>query len=266
MRFQLCKTSDKIPTSNLYIYEPKIDGERIIAIKNGNSVKLLNRNRKTNEYQFEKSKQYPEIVEELLAQEHDFILDGEIACSDLRKGINVFNQRALQTNPFKIKMLIEKIPIKYFVFDILQVNGTNVTELPLVERKNILNSFLIETKHIEIVKFYHNPKELWKKVKRNQLEGMVAKLKNSPYRFERNSNWLKIKNYDEMIVNCLGYKQDSKRSKFGSLITDRCNVSLLTEENKRFYLKFKPKKVKVRYYGIYPSGKLRNPVFLGWCV
>jgi hypothetical protein len=105
---------------------------------------------------------------------------------------------------------------------------------------------------------------VWKIVKLRSLEGVVAKRKDSSYDFERNSNWLKIKRIDTVIVNCLGYKQDSKRSKFGSMITDRCNVSLLTQENKDFYLKNKPDRAIIRYYGVYPSGKLRNPVFLEW--
>jgi len=263
VNFQLCNTALEIPKEN-FIYELKIDGERILAIKDKGKVDLWNRNRKTNELQFNKNEQYPEIVEELEEQEHDFIIDGEIACAKLEDGINIFNRRALQTNPFKIKMLVERIPIKFYAFDILSVDGKMITDLNLIERKNALNSFLMDTKHIEIVPYWFNFNELWKIVKLRNLEGVIAKRKDSTYDFERSNNWLKIKNIDTIVVNCLGYKQDSKRSKFGSMITDRCNVSLLTQENKDYYLNNKPKKARLRYYGVYPSGKLRNPVFLEW--
>jgi ATP-dependent DNA ligase len=257
---QLCEPRETIPISDEYIYEIKLDGERVKAIKKGSSVNLINRRG------FNKNAQYPEVVEELKSQEHDFILDGEIACADIRKGLDVLNRRALQTNPLKIKFLIDAIPIKFYVFDILEVDGKDVSEQPLLIRKTILNSFLLDTEHIEIVKYWFrsNVNQLWKRVERENLEGIIAKKKNSPYRFERNENWIKVKLARKTIVNCLGYKEDSSRSPFGSMITDKGNVSLLTQENKDFYLKNRPEKAIVKYYHTYPSGKLRNGIFIGW--
>jgi len=256
---QLCEQRETLPISDNYIYEIKFDGERVRVIKKGEEVLLFNRRG------FNKNFQYPEIVDELRSQEHDFILDGEIACADM-SGLNILNRRALQTDDFKIKLLVEQIPVKFFVFDILEIDGKDVREQPLLIRKTILNSFLLDTEHIEIVKYWFSSqvKELWKRIERENLEGVIAKVKVSDYRFERNSNWIKVKHTREVVVNCLGYKQDSKRSPFGSMITDKGNVSLLTEENKKFYLEHNPKQAVVNHFGIYPSGKMRNPRFERW--
>lgn len=265
--FQLCHTSDRIPNTDLWIFENKYDGERIKVIKKGKSVKIWNRNRKTNEHQFEKSYCYPEVVEDLRIQPNDFILDGEVACAD-GSGLDKFNRRALQTDRLRIELLRDMIPVKFYVFDVLQINGKDVRDNPLIIRKTILNSFVEETPSIEIVKYWFsfNVKELWYDVLKNNLEGIIAKRKDSVYVPKRTHTWLKIKNIKEMVVNVEGFKETSGRSLHGSLITDRCDVSLLTVGNKEYYFKHKPKKIKVRYYGVYPSGKLRNPVLVGWNV
>jgi hypothetical protein len=75
---------------------------------------------------------------------------------------------------------------------------------------------------------------------------------------------LKIKRTREEVVKCKGYETHSGRSVFGSMITDKGNVNLLTKENKEYYFKNKPKRALVRHYGIYKSGKMRNPVFVRW--
>jgi ATP-dependent DNA ligase len=257
--FQLCEENKEIPKGD-YFYQLKLDGERIIAIKKGNDVKLINR--LTNSV---KNTQYPEIVNELKTYKNDFVIDGEVACMDIHKGLDVLNQRSLQSNPFKIKFLIERIPICYYVFDILEFEGKSCMNLEFMSRTVILANNLGENRHISILDSYRDGQKLFEFVKKENLEGIVAKKKTSSYQFKRNSNWIKIKNFDTMSVDILGYKQDSKRSAFGSAITNRCNVSLLTEKNKSYYFKERPKRALVKHYGIYPSGKLRNPIFLEWC-
>jgi len=262
--FQLAKTIDIIPDSDLFVFELKVDGERCKAIKKGDRVELWNRDRKTNEHKFEKSEIYPEVYEDLKIQQHDFVIDGEIACADLNKGLNEFNKRALLSNPFKVKLLRDVIPVKFYVFDVLEVDGVDVTKEKLIIRKSILNSFLEETENVGIVKYWfkENVNELWDYVKKNNLEGIMAKRKDSIYVPNRTWTWLKIKNIGETIVNILGFKETSGQSSHGGLITDRCDVALVTEQMKQDYFDLKPTKARLRYYGVYPSGKLRNPVLL----
>jgi len=256
----LCKPTEEIPEGNYY-FERKIDGERILAIKLRDKVELWNRDRKNNKRHFEKSLQYPEVVKELKEQKHDFVLDGEMACAS-GEGLEVFNRRALQTNPFKIQFLKNSIPIKYFVFDILWVDGHIVKNEPLHIRKTILNSFLEDTEHIQVLPYYTDGKELWKKCLKENWEGIIAKEKNSTYKEGSSGEWLKIKNVKETIVKILGYKETSGRGSHGALRTDRCDVALTTEQLKREYFEIKPRLARVKYYGVYPSGKLRNPVLI----
>ena len=264
-KFQLCKSAsiDDVKDKDRYIWELKYDGERVMAIKRGDKIQLWNRNRKTNEYQFEKSYCYPEVVEDLMIQIHDFVIDGEICCADIHKGLDKFNQRALQTNKLKIELLRNIIPIKFYVFDILECDGVDVRNQKLIIRKTILNNALEETENIEIVPYFFDGKELWKKCLKENWEGIIAKEKNSTYKEgSRSGEWLKIKNVKETIVKILGYKETSGRGSHGALRTDRCDVALTTEQLKREYFEIKPSLARVKYYGVYPSGKLRNPVLV----
>jgi len=260
--FELCEESKDIPNSDEWIYELKFDGERVRAIKKGERVELWNRNRKTNQLQFEKSLQYPEIIEDLMLQIHDFTIDGELSCADLSKGLNEFNKRALSQDKFKIKFLVEQIPIKFRVFDVLEVDGVDVTKEKLIIRKTILNSFIDETDNIEIVRYCFDGKELWNEVLKNGYEGMIAKRKNSVYVPKRTFDWLKIKFQKELIVNIEGFKETSGQGSYGGLITDRCDVAIRTLQQLKEYLNIKPTKARLRCYGQYPSGKLRNPVLM----
>lgn len=261
MMFELCKKSDVIPKGD-FLFEKKYDGERVKVIKKGKSVQIWNRNRKTNQHQFEKSHAYPEIVEDIFIQIHDFVLDGEMATAD-GSGLDKFNKRALQTNKLKIELLKDVIPVKFYVFDILECDGVDVRNQPLIIRKTILNNALEETDNIEIVPYYFNGNELWKEVIKNDWEGIVAKKKHSVYIPKRNDSWLKIKHIREMIVDVLGFKETSGRSSWGAIRTNRCDVALTTEKQLMEYRKLKPTKARVKYYGVYPqSQKLRNPVLL----
>jgi len=262
--FQLAHTIDEIPKSDDWIYEIKEDGERIKAIKKGDRVELWNRDRKTNRHRFEKSNVYPEVTEDLMIQIHDFVIDGEVNCSDRTKGLDMFNRRALLSDQFKIRIMRGVIPVKFRVFDILEINGKDVTDVPLILRKSILDSFIEETENIEIVKYWFsdNVDELWDLVEKFKLEGIMAKRKVSPYVTNRTYSWLKIKNIKETVVNIINYKETSGQGSHGGLITDRCDVALTTEQLRREYFAKKPTKARLRYYGVYPSGKLRNPVLL----
>lgn len=143
------------------------------------------------------------------------------------------------------KNLAEESPATYVIFDILEKNGEDLTELPLIERKEILKCSVKEGKHVCLVDSIDKlGDEYYKVVAANGLEGVVAKKKDSVYeQGKRSESWLKIKQLQSCDCVIFGYTEGegSRSSTFGSLVLglyDKkakpvyvCNVSSgLTEE------------------------------------
>jgi bifunctional non-homologous end joining protein LigD len=90
-----------------WIFEPKLDGVRCLAFKDGIDVRLLSRNK------LDLSQAYPTVSKALGRQAHDFVIDGEIAAvKDGRTSFALLQQARRMT-----------VPIMYFVFDIAFVDG-----------------------------------------------------------------------------------------------------------------------------------------------
>jgi ATP-dependent DNA ligase len=140
-----------------WLFERKFDGIRLLAYKCGADVRLFSRNR------------LPQHVPHLAAAiarlpADEIILDGEVTW-DLQSG--------------------------YHVFDILWVNGHNVTSLPLEERRALLAE-LPFTAPLQRVELLDDP-EPWERARREGWEGVIAKRRGSPYEHRRSKHWLKMK-------------------------------------------------------------------------
>ena len=115
-----------------WIFEPKIDGTRCIALA---KKRVLLTNRRLVDISY----RYPELVSALSSLNREFVLDGEITV--FRKGIPSFRslaERDHQNDPIKIDYLSRAMPASYVVFDILSLDGESLMHLPLKERKRIL--------------------------------------------------------------------------------------------------------------------------------
>jgi bifunctional non-homologous end joining protein LigD len=122
------KLLDEPPVGGDWIYELKFDGIRLIAVKNGSKVNLISRNRN------ELAGRFPEVVEAVkLLPITDCVIDGEVVALD-EKGGSSF--QLLQAR----EMEGRQSPIYYYVFDLLQAAGKNLTRLPLERRKALLSS------------------------------------------------------------------------------------------------------------------------------
>src|SRR5688572_18396034 len=106
-----------------WIFEPKLDGIRCLAYRNGNNLDLYSRN------QLRLNETFAELVEPLLKQKpQSFIVDGEaVALEGDVSRFATLQQRGQ-----------ESIRIFYYVFDIVQLDGRDVARLPLLERKELL--------------------------------------------------------------------------------------------------------------------------------
>ncbi len=190
-----------------WIFEVKWDGYRIIAHIEKDLVNLLSRN--TQNY----NSDFSPIVEELLNIKDKMILDGEVVVVD-SKGRSDFQALQSYRNSGEGKLM-------YYVFDILKFKNRDLRKLPLTERKEILKKVLPK---LGLVKYSDHIDEEGKKffslAKKNDLEGIIAKKKDSIYESgERTKSWQKIKILKQQEVVIGGYtKPEGKRNEFGSLL------------------------------------------------
>ena len=173
---------DKLPDSDKYLYEIKLDGYRAIAGRSGSKVILLSRN--DNDF----AGRFPAIAKALHTLPDETLVDGEIAVLDSegRPSFKLIqNHQAL------------KGTLVYFVFDVLVFKGKSVMERTLDERKVLLEKSIVR-KLREPLR-YMRPVEgslddLVESVKAHGLEGLVAKRRDSKYEpGERSGAWQKMR-------------------------------------------------------------------------
>jgi bifunctional non-homologous end joining protein LigD len=191
-----------------WLFEIKWDGYRAIAeIQKKGDVKLYSRNGLT----FDKA--YPKVFAALSKIKKSAVIDGEIVVFD-EKGKPSFQKLQNYKNT-------DKYPIQYYVFDCLEIDGKSITKLPLLERKELLKALIPDSDVIRYCDHVDDEgKMLFREMKKMQLEGMIAKRKNSIYLpGKRTPDWLKIKNIQSQEAIIVGFTAPKgARSYFGSLI------------------------------------------------
>jgi len=190
-----------------WIFEIKWDGYRAIAtVKNG-EVDLRSR----NDLSF--ANRYAVATEALKDLPFDAVLDGEIVALD-EKGYSSF--QFLQN-----WQRDEQGQLVYYVFDILWLDGYDLTALPLIERKRILKEILPGS---DIIRYSDHIEakgtDFFEAAKQQGLEGIVAKKSNSPYSLNaRTKDWLKIKTTARQEALIVGFtKPRAIRQYFGALV------------------------------------------------
>ena len=197
-----------------WIYERKFDGERCLAYRHGTAVRLLTRNR------LQVNSTYPEIGEAIGAQNSaDFVVDGEVVAFD--RGTTSFarlQQRLGVRHPGP--ELRRRVPVYYYVFDILYAGGQDVRHLPLRDRKRILRNTLTFAAPLRFATHRNRDGEAYlAQACRNGWEGLIAKRADAPYQAGRSRDWLKFKceNSQEFVIG--GYTDpEGTRHGFGALL------------------------------------------------
>lgn len=199
---QLALLLDHVPKDDGFLYELKYDGYRMLAFIEGNSVRLLTRN--ANDY----TNKFDAIAHSLieLAKGRPMVFDGEIVVTD-NSGKTYF--QALQAY---LKSKNSKNPT-YIIFDILALDGKDLRDNTLIQRKSILKDLLKDSpsnlyysEHIE-----GNGKENFDAACESNLEGVIGKKSNSTYKGNRDGTWIKLKcdKRQEFIIG--GYTLTDKR-------------------------------------------------------
>lgn len=192
-----------------WIYELKWDGERCIAYldpKGGTDL----RNKRN-------AKMLPKVPE--LSEIHrqvgkPCILDGELMCLvDGKPNFSAIQRRSLMSNGFKIELEAKKHPATFVAFDILSLDGKDLTMQPLMERKKLLQKTVKENGRIAVSRYFEGTgTALFALAKQQGLEGVVGKRKDSVYiQGKRTKDWKKIKNLlDDDFVVCGYIRKDNR--------------------------------------------------------
>lgn len=187
-----------------WVFEPKLDGIRCIAYKRGSSVKLLSRN------QLDLTPTYPAVAAALASQSGDFVVDGEIAAV---KG---------EVTSFSLLQQVhrQQVPVVYFCFDLLHLDGYDVTGLPLTVRKDLLAEALAFDEPLRFVSHVEEEGEAYyREACKRGWEGLIAKRASSRYARGRSKDWLKFKCSFEQEMVVAGFTDpDGARSHFGALL------------------------------------------------
>ena len=197
-----------------WIFERKLDGERALAFRDGERVRLLSRNRKDLDHT------YPEVVEALGDQPtSEVVLDGEVVAFEGRQTSFARLQGRMQLrDPDRARR--SGIAIFYYVFDLLHLEGHDLTRLPLQRRKALLRMAL---RFRDPLRLLTHRREHGQRYHREACgkgwEGLIAKRASAPYAVGRSRDWLKFKCVaDQELV--IGGFTDPKGSRagFGALL------------------------------------------------
>jgi bifunctional non-homologous end joining protein LigD len=185
---------ETLPAGGEWLYEVKFDGYRALLLKNGTKVQI--RSRKDNDL----TRSYPSIAEAAAQlQARSAVIDGEIVAVDSqgRPSFQALQHRAAHP----------RHAIAFYAFDLLHLDGKNLTSAPLRERRSKLPRVLNESGILLSAELGGTASDVIEAVRGLGLEGVIAKRRDSQYiPGERSSAWQKVKldRQQEFVVG--GYR------------------------------------------------------------
>jgi len=192
VRPMLATLSDRRDFDDRWLFERKLDGVRVLAVRDASGVRLLSRTGRSI------GATYPEVVEALAAQDcADFTVDGEVvALRDGRTDFGLLQQRLGLTDPRAVRA--SPVAVHYYVFDVLALAGWDTTRLPLRTRKSLLRDALGFEDPLRWTPHRNHPRDrpdadLLADACGRGWEGLIAKRADATYQQRRSRDWLKLK-------------------------------------------------------------------------
>lgn len=198
-----------------FIFELKFDGIRAVAFLGEDKTYIINR--KSSNIS---ETTYPELCDLHKQVSANCVLDGEIiALTNGKPDFFKLQSRALNSNPIRAGFAAKSDPVQFVAFDIMHYDGRDVVDLPLHERKKLLQNVIKENERIVVSKHVEEQgRALFALAEKEGLEGIIAKRKSSLYKEGiRNGDWLKIKVRHDTDFLLAGYKFDADVDKIVSL-------------------------------------------------
>jgi len=200
-----------------WLFEIKWDGYRAIAFIQDGKVRLVSRNQNELTARYPELKDMPGFVKAKAA-----ILDGEVVALDKdgRASFSLMQQRTGFRPGGRKAVAKAEVPVLYYAFDLLYLDGYDWRRVPLEQRKKRLASILQPGDSLRYSDHYEaQGKALFEIARDKKLEGILAKRRESCYEERRSRDWLKIKIRHRMECVVGGYTQpEGTRAHFGSLV------------------------------------------------
>jgi len=212
----LSSGADRPPPGSDWVYERKLDGVRLVAVRSRNRTRLYSRIQRDNTATF------PEVAAALdVAAEEDLVVDGEVVAFDgeatsfglLQSRIGISDAR---------KALAVGTPVVFFAFDLMTYAGHDLTQLPLHARRRVLAEAITFVEPLRLSEERTgDPSDLLREARERAWEGLIAKRVGSRYEpGRRSSHWLKLKVVleQEFVIGGFTESAAAARTGFGALL------------------------------------------------
>ena len=215
IRPALATLTEKAFSDPEWLFEIKWDGVRTLTALRDGRVQMWSRSER------DITREYPELsqmAKNVDAQEA--WLDGEIVVLD-KEGRSDFQRLQLRFGVQRpSSKLLEQVPVVYYVFDLLYLDGHDLRNVPLLQRKELLRQILHDGPQMRYSDHVvETGNELFQAAVRLNLEGIIAKKVSSPYPSGRSSNWQKIKLEKDLDAVVGGWTDPrGAREYFGALL------------------------------------------------
>jgi bifunctional non-homologous end joining protein LigD len=199
-----------------WLFEIKWDGYRAIAFIAKGKVRLVSRNQNDLTAQYPELQNVPSFI-----QAETAILDGEVAALDEqgRSSFSLMQQRTGIRSGGRRTGSRQDIPVLYYVFDLLYLDGYDLRRVSLEQRKDLLAGITSPDGPVRYSDHFPQGKALFAAARQQGLEGILAKRRSSVYQERRTREWLKIKITQTLDCVIGGYTEpEGSRSYFGSIV------------------------------------------------
>lgn len=215
MRPMLASRGSTVPTGPEWIHEVKWDGMRVLAEVRDGVLTLWSRNENDVTVTF------PELHEVGVLAAHELLLDGEIVA--MAAGVPTFAalaDRMHVSNAARARTLAARNPVTLVVFDVLRLDGRDLTGEPLAVRRAELDALGIGSAHWQVPPVYDDGPMLLDATKQQGLEGILSKRRSSTYQVgRRTKDWLKFPHRPSSSYVVGGWRRETgSDSRLGALL------------------------------------------------
>ena len=214
MKPMLLSSTDTVPMGNDWIYEIKYDGFRCILKWDTDGISLVSRNDKELTEYFPEIIQFCKAIQNQISPYLPLVLDGEIVYleNDYKSDFSTVQTRGRMRTKKTITESSMGYPCNFLAFDLLQIEGANITQESLILRKKQLQTLFEKLNlplspsyqdkgNLQLVSVFTDSDIIREKAKEWNSEGIIAKKKSSLWESGKRTNlWLKVKNWRIVTV------------------------------------------------------------------
>ena len=184
----LATKTDRVPTGAQWLHEVKWDGVRVLVDVGAGGVRMTSRNGNAV------TAAWPELSDAPLG-DRDLLVDGEVIALNDRgvPDFRVLQHRMHLRGTTEVRRMVSQVPATLMVFDLLRLDGEDLTARPLEERRALLEELPLAETRWQVPAAYDDGEMLFAATLQQGLEGVVSKRRGSRYRFEsRSEDWRKL--------------------------------------------------------------------------